>query len=108
MRATPWRAPSPPPTITDTKSEARSTVDVGTSYKRPKPDNSDGGGRVGRKGLRKRTKKYSGDTSGGAKDRSGGSDAHQSAKGEGKAHARGRGGDEAKESLDSLALDQAG
>jgi hypothetical protein len=57
MRASAWRATSPPPTI-DTKSEARSAVDVGISYKRPKPDSdSDGGsanGGVGREGFRKR------------------------------------------------------
>jgi hypothetical protein len=105
IQATAWRAPSPPPTITDTKSEARSAVDVGMSFKRPKPDSdSDGGGDgggVGPKG-RKRKKEDCGGVSRGAKDRTNGSDAHQGAKGKGKAHAGGSGGDEVKDRMESL------
>ncbi|KIM75418.1 hypothetical protein PILCRDRAFT_827342 [Piloderma croceum F 1598] len=101
MQATAWRAP----TVTDTKSEKRSAVDVVMSSKRPKPDgDSDGGGggsRVNPKD-RKRNKKDPGGVSRGAKDRSGGSDAHQDAKGKGRAHAGGSGGDEAKDRMESL------
>jgi len=101
MRATAWRAS----TIIDTKSEIRSTVDVGMSSKRPKPDSdSDGGGDgsgVNPKG-RKRNKKDRGGVSRGAKDRSGGSDAHRDAKGKGRTHAGGSGGDEAKDRMESL------
>jgi hypothetical protein len=110
MRASAWRAPSPPPTITDTKSEIRSAVDIGTSSKRPKPDSdSDGDGDdddVNPKG-RKRTKE-AGAVSRGMKDRRGRSAAHPDAKSKGGAHAGGGGGDGAKdrmESLDSALLD---
>ena len=100
VRASAWRAPSPPPTITDAKSEIRSAVDIGMSSKRPKPDSDSDGGDVNPKG-RKRMKE-AGAVSRGMKDRRGRSAAQSDAKSKGGTHAGGSGGDRAKDRMESL------
>jgi len=103
MRAMAWRA-SITPITTDAKFETRSAVDVGMPSKRPKPDSDDGhddSGEVAPK-RPKRQQKDTGRASGGAKDRSGGSGTRQDPKGKGGTRAGARGGDEAKDRMDSL------
>jgi len=91
MKATAWRAPDLPPTVTDTKSKALSTIDVGTSHKHRKPDSdSDRGsdnGRTGRRRYPKRLKKAGGNVREDAEDKSGHSGAQGGRKGKGKAKA---------------------
>jgi hypothetical protein len=96
MRATPWR--------TTPDAETRSAVDVGMSSKRRKSD-GDNDGDEGSEVAPKRPKhkeKDTGRASGVAKDRSGGSDTPQDAKGKARAHAGVRGGDEAEDRMESL------
>ena len=103
MRANAWRAPSPSPTIADTKSEIRSAVDVGMSSKRPKPDSDGDGGGDGGGGNprgRKRTRGPGG-VARGMKDKRGRSAAHPDAEGTGRAHAVGSGGGEAQDRMES-------
>ena len=113
MRTNAWRAPSPPPSITDTKqSEIHSAVDVGMSSKRPKPDTDSDGGDHGGGGnpSRKRQKDPDG-AARGREPRRGRSAPEKDPKGKGKAHAGGSRGDEAKdrmESLDSALHDDTG
>jgi len=91
MKATAWRVPGLPPTVTDTKSKAPSTIDVGTSHKHRKPDSDSdrgsGNGRTGGRRYPKRQKKAGGDVREDAEDKSGHSGAQGDGKGKGKAKA---------------------
>ena len=103
MRASAWRAPSPPPTIPHAKSEIRSAVDVGTSSKRPKPDSDSDGGGDGGGGNPKRPKrmKEPGGAARGTTPRRGRSATRGDTQGKGRAHAGGNSGGEAHDRMES-------